>query len=84
VAISAGSVWAVWYVMLTLLRRLSGGIDHPPVDDRPLPQSRAVLFWAVVLSFVLIFMPVPIRPAIGMQAQADAQPLQNQSLEDGR
>jgi len=75
-AISAGSVWLVWYVMLTLLRRLSGGIDHPPVDDRPLPKSRALLFWAVVVSFVLIFMPVPIRPAIGAQVQAEAQPLQ--------
>lgn len=84
VAISAGSVWAVWYVMLTLLRRLSGGIDHPPVDDRPLPQSRALLFWAVVLSFVLIFMPVPIRPAIGTQTQAEAQPLQPEPIDDGR
>jgi membrane-associated protease RseP (regulator of RpoE activity) len=76
-AISAGSVWLVWYVMLTLLRRLSGGIDHPPVDDRPLPQSRALLFWAVVLSFVLIFMPVPIRPAIEAQVQAAAQSFEN-------
>ncbi|MGD0836521.1 MAG: site-2 protease family protein [Polyangia bacterium] len=63
-ATAAGAQWLVWYLMLGLLRRLSGGIDHPPVDDRPLPRSRAVLFWAVVLSFVLIFMPVPIRPAI--------------------
>jgi membrane-associated protease RseP (regulator of RpoE activity) len=69
VAVSAGSVWLVWFVMLTLLRRLSGGVDHPPVDDRPLPQSRALLFWAVVLSFVLIFMPVPLRPVINPQAQ---------------
>jgi membrane-associated protease RseP (regulator of RpoE activity) len=76
VAISAGSVWLVWYVMLTLLRRLAGGVDHPPVDDRPLPQSRALLFWAVVLSFVLIFMPVPIRPAIESQLQAVTAPLE--------
>jgi len=57
--------WLVWYVMLGLLRRLSGGIDHPPVDDRPLPRSRDVLFATVVASFVLIFMPVPLRTNVG-------------------
>ncbi len=57
--------WLVWYVMLGLLKRLSGGIDHPPVDDRPLPQSRALLFWTVVFSFVLTFMPIPIRASVG-------------------
>jgi len=71
-ATSAGVQWLVWYVMLGLLRRLSGGIDHPPVDDRPLPQSRAYLFWAVALSFLLIFMPVPIRPAVEAQVQQAA------------
>ena len=65
VAVPAGMQWLIWYVMLGLLRRLSGGIDHPPVDDRPLPRSRAHLFWTVVASFVLIFMPVPIRTSVG-------------------
>jgi membrane-associated protease RseP (regulator of RpoE activity) len=73
IAIPAGSVWLVWYVMLGILRRVSGGIDHPPVDDRPLPQSRALLFWAVVLSFVLIFMPVPFRTNVGPGAKPSAQ-----------
>jgi membrane-associated protease RseP (regulator of RpoE activity) len=72
IASSAGLMWLVWYVMLTLLRRLSGGIEHPPVDDRPLPKSRALLFWAVVLSFVLVFMPVPVRSAVNPQAQAQS------------
>jgi membrane-associated protease RseP (regulator of RpoE activity) len=65
IAIPAGMQWLVWYVMLGLLRRLSGGIDHPPVDDRPLPPSRTVLFGAVVVSFVLTFMPVPLRTNVG-------------------
>jgi membrane-associated protease RseP (regulator of RpoE activity) len=65
VATLAGMQWLVWYVMLGLLRRVSGGIDHPPVDDRPLPRSRAVLFWSVAVSFVLTFMPVPIRTSVG-------------------
>jgi hypothetical protein len=63
--------------MLTLLRRLSGGIDHPPVDDRPLPPSRALLFWTVVISFILIFMPVPIRPSVESQVQAVAPAAEN-------
>jgi membrane-associated protease RseP (regulator of RpoE activity) len=73
VAIPAGMTWLVWYVMLGLLRRLSGGIDHPPVDDRPLPRSRARLFWTVVASFVLIFMPVPIRTNVGASARPQVE-----------
>jgi membrane-associated protease RseP (regulator of RpoE activity) len=65
IAIPAGMQWLVWYVMLGLLRRLSGGVDHPPVDDRPLPLSRAVVFAAVVLSFICTFMPVPLRTNVG-------------------
>jgi len=67
-AAMAGTQWLVWYVMLGLLRRLSGGIDHPPVDDRPLPGSRAILFGAVVVSFILIFMPVPLRTNVSAVA----------------
>jgi membrane-associated protease RseP (regulator of RpoE activity) len=66
IALMAGSQWLVWFVLLGLLRRLSGGIDHPAVDDRPLPPSRSILFAAVVTSFVLIFMPVPFRQNIGV------------------
>jgi membrane-associated protease RseP (regulator of RpoE activity) len=65
VASTAGMQWLVWYLMLGLLRRLSGGIDHPPVDGRPLPRSRTYLFWAVAISFVLTFMPIPLRQTIG-------------------
>ena len=71
IAIPAGSVWLVWFIMLGVLRRVSGGVDHPPVDDRPLPQSRAVLFWTVVITFVLIFMPIPFRTNIGPLARQD-------------
>jgi hypothetical protein len=73
VAIPAGLQWLIWYGMLGLLRRLSGGIDHPPVDDRPLPPSRARLFWTVVASFVLIFMPVPIRTNVGAAAKPQVE-----------
>jgi membrane-associated protease RseP (regulator of RpoE activity) len=64
IAMGAGLFWMVWYVVLTILGRLSGGLEHPPVDDKPLPVSRRVLFWLVVVVFVAIFMPVPLRDAL--------------------
>ncbi len=33
VAVGAALFWMIWYVLLAILGRLSGGLDHPPVDD---------------------------------------------------
>jgi membrane-associated protease RseP (regulator of RpoE activity) len=66
IAGNAALFWMVWYVFLSILGRLSGGrLEHPPVDDRPLPASRRALFWLVLVVFVAIFMPVPLRMALG-------------------
>jgi len=65
IAVTAGEPWLIWFILLAVLRRLSGGVDHPPVDDRSLPASRAGLFWLVFVTFVIIFMPVPMRPSLG-------------------
>lgn len=54
--------WLVWHVLIGVVRRMSGGKYHPPVDDVPLPASRRALFWVVVVVFVAVFMPVPTRP----------------------
>jgi membrane-associated protease RseP (regulator of RpoE activity) len=72
IAGNAGLPWGVWFVLLALLRRLSGGVDHPPVDDRPLPVSRAGLFWMVFVTFVIIFMPIPLRASLGAAEDAKA------------
>ena len=62
IAILAALPWLLWFVMVLVMRRLSGGVEHPPVDDdAPLPRSRRILFWIVVAVFVMIFMPVPLR-----------------------
>jgi membrane-associated protease RseP (regulator of RpoE activity) len=55
--------WLVWYALVGAVRRASGGVNHPPVQTRPLPASRRALFWLMVLVFVAIFMPVPMREA---------------------
>jgi membrane-associated protease RseP (regulator of RpoE activity) len=54
--------WLVWYGLVGLMRRMTGGMNHPPVDDKPLPRSRRALFWLMVVVFVAVFMPVPQRP----------------------
>ena len=57
--------WLIWYLLVSLVRRVSGGRNHPPVDEeRPLPRSRRALFWLMVIVFVAIFMPVPFRETL--------------------
>jgi len=73
IATAAGMPWLMWFVLLALLRRLSGGIDHPPVDDRPLPASRVGLFWLVFVTFATIFMPVPLRASLGAAGERPSQ-----------
>lgn len=66
IAGNAALFWLVWYVLLTILGRFSGGgIEHPAVDEQHLPASRRALFWLVLLVFAVIFMPVPLRVALG-------------------
>lgn len=60
-AVDSAALWIIWWFALRFLRKLSGGVDHPPVDAQPLPPSRVMLFILVTLAFVLVFMPVPLR-----------------------
>jgi len=56
--------WAVWTLMILLMRRFAGGVYHPKVaGDRLSPRQRriAVLMLAVLL---LIFTPVPMREVL--------------------
>ena len=65
VAMNAATFWLVWFLLVSLMRRMSGGVNHPPVDDEPLPRSRRALFWLMVVVFVGVFMPVPMREIPG-------------------
>jgi membrane-associated protease RseP (regulator of RpoE activity) len=72
IAVGAALPWLVWYLMVGLLRRVSGGANHPPVDDEPLPRSRKALFWLMVAVFVGVFMPVVFRTTLaGSQPASD-------------
>jgi membrane-associated protease RseP (regulator of RpoE activity) len=61
VAMAAAFFWVLWYLLVAVMRRMTGGVNHPPVDDKPLPRSRRALFWLMVVVFVAVFMPVPLR-----------------------
>ncbi|MFH0900098.1 MAG: site-2 protease family protein [Pseudomonadota bacterium] len=56
--------WFIWAGLILGLRRLSGGLYHPAVGSEPLSASRRALFWLVLVVFVLIFTPVPMREAL--------------------
>jgi membrane-associated protease RseP (regulator of RpoE activity) len=59
-AISNSLSWFVWFLVLGLLGRLSGGTDHPPVEAGALSQGRKIVAWITLALFVLLFMPTPI------------------------
>jgi membrane-associated protease RseP (regulator of RpoE activity) len=53
----SGVSWVIWYFLLRLLRRMSQGRYHPPVDDEPLSPGRRAFVWLVAVVYILIFMP---------------------------
>jgi membrane-associated protease RseP (regulator of RpoE activity) len=58
-AISGSLTWLVWFALLTVLLRFSGG-GHPPTEGGTLsPARRAVAIGTLVL-FVLLLMPIPM------------------------
>jgi membrane-associated protease RseP (regulator of RpoE activity) len=79
-AATAAMPWLVWAVLLVVMRRLGGGAYHPPVGDTvgtpgagaalgpeagaALGAGRRRLAWAVLVLWLLILTPVPLRPAL--------------------
>lgn len=58
---SSGLHWLVWFVLLTLMGRLTGH-SHPPTDDDRLSPGRRVVAVGTLVVFALLFMPWWIRP----------------------
>jgi len=67
IAMAAATPWLVWFLLIGLMRQLTGGVNHPQVDDQPLAPSRRALFWLMVIVFVGVFMPVPFREVMAGQ-----------------
>jgi membrane-associated protease RseP (regulator of RpoE activity) len=58
-AVNASTPWLGWFVVLTLLDRLSGG-GHPPTEPGDLSPVRRVVAIGTLVLFVLLFMPTPM------------------------
>jgi membrane-associated protease RseP (regulator of RpoE activity) len=56
--------WLVWALVLLVMRRMSGGVYHPPVGDVPLTKGRRTLVWVMAGIFLLLCTPAPLRPAL--------------------
>ena len=65
-ALGVGVAPLVWFGLMFLLRRMSGGRYHPPLEDEiPPTVGRRALFVVTALVFLLIFMPWPFRAGAG-------------------
>jgi membrane-associated protease RseP (regulator of RpoE activity) len=58
-AFSSSAMWATWFVLLTVLERLSGG-GHPPTEPGTLSPVRRIVAIGTLVLFVLLFMPTPM------------------------
>ncbi|HUH03418.1 MAG TPA: site-2 protease family protein [Kofleriaceae bacterium] len=63
-AAAGGMPWLVGASMLLVMRWMSGGAYHPPVGDAALTPARRRLVVLTAVVFVLIFTPIPLRPAL--------------------
>lgn len=56
--------WLVWAVLLMIMRRMAGGVYHPEVDRAPLSKGRRLLAVFMLVVFIAIFTPIPLREAL--------------------
>jgi membrane-associated protease RseP (regulator of RpoE activity) len=59
-ALSNSMTWFWWFGLLSLMKWLQGGYQHPPTDDATLSSGRRWVAWGCALLFVLLFMPTPL------------------------
>lgn len=58
-AFSNSSFWLMWFVVLGIVARASGGPEHPPTEPGELSPKRRVIAVITLVFFVLLFMPTP-------------------------
>lgn len=59
-AIGNSVFWLIWFVLLGVLARISGGAEHPPCEPGALSPGRRVVAWCCLGLFVALFMPTPM------------------------
>ncbi len=55
-----GMLWLVWFALLALLARFTGG-NHPPTEPGALSSGRRAVAVLCLGLFALLFMPTPMR-----------------------
>lgn len=58
---AAGIHWLLWFGVISLIGRFSGGTTHPPTDDAVLSPGRRIVAAVTLVFFVLLFMPSWVR-----------------------
>jgi len=61
---SAGLSWFIWFILLRVMKRASGGEYHPPVGEAPLTGGRRALCVGMLVLFFLLLVPIPLRPVL--------------------
>jgi membrane-associated protease RseP (regulator of RpoE activity) len=56
-AVLNGTSWLIWWALLGVLGRVSGGANHPPCEPGELSPVRKVVAVGSLVLFVLLFMP---------------------------
>lgn len=59
-AFSNSMFWLMWYAVLGVIGRLSGGSAHPPTEPGELSPVRRLVAIVTLGFFVLLFMPAPL------------------------
>jgi hypothetical protein len=59
-AVANSQFWLVWFVVLLVIGRLSGGPRHPPCEEGELSPVRRAVGWFSLVLFLLLFMPTPL------------------------
>ncbi len=54
-----GLNWLVWWGLIAGIGRATGAREHPPTEPGDLTVGRRAVAWAMLITFVLLFMPIP-------------------------
>ena len=60
-AIANSMFWLMWFLILALIAKFSGGPEHPPYEPSELSKGRRIIAWICLAMFVLLFMPSWLR-----------------------
>lgn len=64
-AIGNSTFWLLWFALLWGMRRMAGGVNHPPTNPSTLSPKRRLVAMLCLALFVVLFMPTPMAEMFG-------------------